>query len=163
MRIQTERLLIRPFRESDAPVYAEIVSDPDVMKYTIEGEPQSFDSAKEYILRCIRSYETRGYSRYAVVLQAENDLIGFCGFMDDNGELEFGWRYGKSYWGRGYATEAAMAVLDYAVQNRVVPQIVCLCESENVASIRVVEKLGMKLVGQDTYKGKPLYRYMPGS
>ena len=62
-----------------------------------------------------------------------------------------------------YATEAAMAVLDYALQTPAIPRIVCLCESENIASIRVVEKLGMELVGQDTWKGKPLYRYMPAA
>ncbi len=164
MRIETERLVIRPFLESDAHAYAAIAADPDVMKHTGEGLPQSFDSSKDYVLRCIRSYETRGYARYAVCLKAENGLlIGFCGFMDDNGELEFGWRYGKPYWGRGYATEAAMAVLDYALQTPAIPRIVCLCESENIASIRVIEKLGMELVGQDTWKGKPLYRYMPAA
>ena len=83
--------------------------------------------------------------------------------MDDNGELEFGWRYGKPYWGRGYATEAARAVLDYALQTPAIPRIVCLCESGNIASIRVIEKLGMELVGQDTWKGKPLFRYMPAA
>ncbi len=107
MRIETERLVIRPFLESDAHAYAAIAADPDVMKHTGEGLPQSFDSSKDYVLRCIRSYETRGYARYAVCLKAENGLlIGFCGFMDDNGELEFGWRYGKPYWGRGWQSVA---------------------------------------------------------
>ena len=107
MRIETERLVIRSFLESDAHAYAAIAADPDVMKHTGEGLPQSFDSSRDYVLRCIRSYETRGYSRYAVCLKAENGLpIGFCGFMDDNGELEFGWRYGKPYWGRGWQSVA---------------------------------------------------------
>ncbi len=56
-----------------------------------------------------------------------------------------------------------MAVLDYALQTPAIPRIVCLCESENIASIRVIEKLGMELVGQDTWKGKRLFRYMPAA
>ncbi len=107
MRLETQRLLIRPFRMADLAAFAEIVGDPEVMRYIGDGSPWSPAQARVRIEKHILSQKENGYSRYAVSLKETQQQIGHCGFMDFEGTIDFGWWYGRPYWGKGYATEAA--------------------------------------------------------
>lgn len=142
MQIQTERLLIRSFREADIPAYADIVADPRVTRYLGDGRPYSFDEAAEYVRDCIELEAETGVARYAVLLEGE--LIGFCGFKPDGEHIDFGWRYAHGHWGRGYGTEAARAVLRYGVEELRLRGIVAVAYEANVASVRIIEKLGFR-------------------
>lgn len=142
MNIQTERLLIRSFQEPDIPAYAEIVADPRVTRYLGDGRPQSYHEAARYVRDCIALEAETGMGRYAVVLDGE--LIGFCGFKPDGEHIDFGWRYAQRHWGKGFATEAARAVLRYGVEELDLWGIVAVAYEANVASVRVIEKLGFR-------------------
>ena len=157
MFLETQRLLIRPFRMADLAAFAEIVGDPDVMRYIGDGSPLSPTQAKERMEKHILSQKENGYSRYAVCLQESQQLIGQCGFMDFEGTIDIGWWYGRPYWGKGYATEAAQAVLGYARESL---SFVCLCYTDNVASLRVIQKLAIPFDRHDTFLGRPVMRFV---
>ena len=94
------------------------------------------------------NYAQRGYGLWAVVLRETDQPIGYCGltyFPDINGrpEVEVGYRLARAHWGKGYATEAATAVKDWAFCDRKMERLIALIDPQNVASIRVAEKLGM--------------------
>ncbi len=108
----------------------------------------------------ILSQKENGYSRYAVCLQESQQLIGHCGFMNFEGTIDFGWRYGRPYWGKGYATEAAQAVLGYARESLSFDRIVCLCYTDNVASLGVIQKLAIPFDRHDTFLGRPAMRFI---
>lgn len=144
MRIDTDRLLIRSFERTDIPAYAEIVADPHVVRYIGDGEPYTLEQAEAYVEDVIERDRITGISRYAVVLDGE--LIGFCGFKDMGDHIDFGWRYAHRHWGRGYATEAARAVLAYGIDELKLTGIVAVAYEANVGSVRVIEKLGFEHV-----------------
>ena len=148
MKIETDRLLIRPFVEADFDPFANMVADPDVMKYIADGKALPRHKAFYYMKECIMLEKTLGYSRYAVLLKDSATFIGFCGYKPylDNNDL--GWRYAKEYWGKGYGTEAAMAVLKFGLEELKMEKIVCIAHPENIGSIRIMEKIGL------VYKGK---------
>jgi RimJ/RimL family protein N-acetyltransferase len=154
MIIETDRLTIRSFLESDIPEYAAIVADPQVTRFIADGSPHSYDGAAEYVRDCIRSEAEGGIARYAVVLRETGELIGFCGFSKEEGQIDFGWRYARGAWGNGYATEAAAAVLDYGINKLKLSGIVARSAVENLASVRVMEKIGMQFESFGQLRGR---------
>jgi len=148
MKIETDRLLIRPLVETDLDPFANMVADPDVMKYIADGKTLSRHKAFYYIKECRMHEKTLGYSRYAVLLKDNVSFIGFCGFKPYFGNNDLGWRYAKDNWGMGYGTEAAKAVLQHGLDNLKMKKIVCISHPENIASIRIMKKIGL------VYKGK---------
>ncbi len=141
--IETEHLLIRPCKEDDIPAYADIVADHEVMRYIGPGTPLGPDLARRSLLLNIEQYDKTGWSRCIVVNRESRELMGVCGFADYNNELDFGWRYGTQFWGKVYATEAATAVLKLGIEKFRFPRIVCIAHIRNIASIKVIEKIGM--------------------
>ena len=163
MEIETNRLIIRSFLESDIPEYAAIVADPEVTRFLADGSPHSYEQAAAYVRDCIRSEAEQGIARYAVVLRETGELIGFCGFKRIAGYVDFGWRYARRAWGNGYATEAATAVLDHGINALKLSSIVARSAVENVGSIRVMEKIGMAFEAFGEMRGRKTARYkLPG-
>ncbi|HEX5001849.1 MAG TPA: GNAT family N-acetyltransferase [Bacteroidia bacterium] len=142
--VETVRLIIRSWDIDDILPYANIVADPDVMQFIGNGLPQTYPEAEEYILKCITQINRKGWARFAVEIKTTGELAGFCGFAEYNNELDFGWRYAKKHWNKGYGTEAAMAVLETGIKRFHFPKIVCMAYVENKASIRIIEKIGME-------------------
>ena len=159
MIIKTERLTIRSFRKSDIPEYAAIVADAKVTKFLGDGSPHSYEQASAYILDCIRSEAVEGLARYAVILKETGELIGFCGFKRTSEYIDMGWRYASRVWGNGYATEAAVAVLDYGIGTLKLSGIVAESTVENVGSVRVMEKIGMQFESFGQLRGQKTARY----
>ena len=159
MLLATDRVNIRPFQHSDLSDYSRIVADPDVMRY-LTGEPQSMEEARQYVEECIASEKERGYSRYAVLLKQSGELIGFCGYKLIDGEIDFGWRYAKAHWRKGYGTEAATAVLHYGLRTLRLPMLVTAAFPENIASIRIMQKIGMQQDGFGQWNGRKTVRYI---
>ncbi|MDY7077631.1 MAG: GNAT family N-acetyltransferase [Chloroflexota bacterium] len=159
MMIETNRLTIRSFLESDIPEYAAIVSDPEVTEFLGNGSPHSYKQAAAYVYDCIMSEAEEGFARYAVILRETGELIGFCGFKRVCDYIDFGWRYAKQAWNNGYATEAAAAVLDYGVNTLGLSGIVAESAIENVGSVRVIEKLGMQFEAFGELRGRKTVRY----
>jgi ribosomal-protein-alanine N-acetyltransferase len=163
MIIETDRLTIRSFLESDIPAYAAIVADPQVTEFLGDGLPQSYEQAAAYVHDCMRSEARDGIARYAVVIRDTGELIGFCGFKRVHDHIDLGWRYARRAWGNGYATEAAQAVLDYGVNTLKLSGIVVESAVENVRSVRVIQKIGMQFEAFGKVRGRKTVRYrQPG-
>jgi ribosomal-protein-alanine N-acetyltransferase len=159
MIIETNRLTIRSFLESDIPEYAAVVADPEVKTFLGDGSPHSYEQAATYIYDCMRSETEEGIARYAVILRETGELLGFCGFKKAYDYIDFGWRYARRAWGKGYATEAAAAVLDYGINTLKLCDIVAESAVENVGSVRVMEKTGMQFEAVGEVRGRKTVRY----
>lgn len=157
---ETQRLIIRNFNPEDIPHYAKIVSDPDVMRFIGDGKPQSFNQAKDYIESNIENFNKTGWSRFAIELKETGELIGFCGYSIYNNELDFGWRYAKKHWRKGFGYEAAKAVLEIGLTNFKFKRIVCIFYPENVGSKRIIERLNFKFEKEINLFGKKVLQYV---
>ncbi|MBC6445547.1 MAG: GNAT family N-acetyltransferase [Alphaproteobacteria bacterium GM202ARS2] len=143
MRLETPRLLIESFELSDVDDYAEIVADPNVMRYlNRDGSSLSRSEAKEYVENCIESERQHGFARYAVKRHDTSELIGMCGFKQMPDYVDLGFRYAKAYWRKGYGFEAAAAVINYGFSALNLPEIVAIASKKNTGSIRIIQKLG---------------------
>jgi [ribosomal protein S5]-alanine N-acetyltransferase len=144
----TERLSLRHFHILDRDPMYRIFGDPEVMHFG-DGV-QTMEWIHNWLRTCLEHYyQTWGFGPYAVVERQRQEMIGYCGlffFPDINGqaEVEIGYRLARSAWGRGYATEAARAVRDFAFTTLEIKRLIAMIDPDNVASIRVAEKIGMR-------------------
>jgi RimJ/RimL family protein N-acetyltransferase len=143
--LETERLVLRMFRESDTDAYAEMMADPEVMRF-LGGKPMSRQEAWRSMAMLLGHWQLRGYGFWAVEERASGELVGRVGCWRPEGwpGLEVGWTLRRASWGRRYATEAARASLDYAFENLNLSRVISLIAPDNAASIRVAERLGEK-------------------
>lgn len=155
---ETDRLLIRNWTEEDVAPYAKIIGDPEVMKYIGTGEARPYSEAIKAVEKYSGKIEQQGWARFALELKESDELIGFCGFDHYNGELDFGWRLAKKHWGKGYATEAAKEVLRLGVEQFQFPRIVSISFKDNIGSINVIEKLGLKFEKEFEFLDKGVVR-----
>ena len=155
IQLQTDRLLLRMFRESDFEAYAGICADPDVMRYLGEGKPLSRMDAWRQMAMVLGHWQLRGYGLWAVEEKVSGALVGRIGFFNPEGwpGFEVGWMLGRPYWGNGFATEGARAVLQYAFTEMQRTHVISLIRPENAASIRVAERLGERLEGRTVLMG----------
>lgn len=147
--LETERLLLRMWRESDFEEYAAICADPDVMRYLGEGRALTPGESWRQMALIVGHWHLRGHGHWAVEERASGRLLGRIGFFQPEGwpGFELGWTLGKPYWGQGYATEGARRALDYAFTDMGRDHVISLIHPDNRASIRVAERLGERLEG----------------
>jgi ribosomal-protein-alanine N-acetyltransferase len=154
--IETDRIFLRPFCIKDIEPFAKICANPNVMRYIGDGKPVSLDIISKKIPEWIELYEKQKYGLMALVSKETNELIGFCGFLhqiiDGDEYIELGYRLDEAYWGKGIATEAAVAVRDYAFNVLEIPLLISIINHQNNASKRVAKKVGMKLMKQTNFK-----------
>ena len=139
--IETQRLRIRSFQPDDWQAVYDYTSDPDVMMYIPEG-PFTPEQAKAFVA------DNMGEQAHfvAVLLKTDDVLVGHMEFHPwfASQTYEIGWVFNRVYHGQGYATEAAMALLQYGFETLNLHRIIATTQPENVASCRVMEKLGMR-------------------
>ncbi|MBL4829943.1 MAG: GNAT family N-acetyltransferase [Aliivibrio sp.] len=152
--METTRLILRQWKESDFAQYAKMCADPDVMKYfpAVQTETESYAQANR-----ARDYITaNGWGFWAVEVKSTGEFIGFVGLHAQEANcgipfaplIEVGWRLNASSWGNGYAPEAANAALEYAFTQLNVDEIYSFTSMPNEPSKRVMEKIGMVDTGQ---------------
>ena len=147
MEFQTERLLLRRAKATDAIPLAEIWADREVTRY-MGGGPRDFEEVRLLVEDEVRAGAV-GHSTgwWAVVEKASGQVVGDCGLIekdvDGHQEIELVYVFASHSWGRGYATEAASALRDYALHQLGLRRIIALIDPENHASVRVAEKMGM--------------------
>ncbi len=143
--IKTARLTLRGFAPDDVDRLAAILGDPEVMRYMPGGKPWSREKSEAIWQNILDHWEQYGFGWWAVVCNADAELIGWCGltYLDELSETEVAYLLDKPYWGRGFATQAARASLNYGFEQRNLDRIIALAHIENGASRRVMEKIGM--------------------
>ncbi|HEV2305883.1 MAG TPA: GNAT family N-acetyltransferase [Candidatus Acidoferrales bacterium] len=154
--LETERLWLSPWSDADLENARPIFTDPDVMRYINGGFALPDDEVRRAIARQQNYFSTRGFCLWKLLLKPEGRFIGFCGLqpveLDGANEIEIGWRLVKEHWGCGLATEAAAEALRDAVSRARLSRVIAIAMPGNRASLRVMEKLGMKFESA-THKG----------
>lgn len=158
---ETVRLQYRAFTVDDAEAVFSLNSHPDVMRYTGEPVLRSLQAARDAIASH-KDFDEVGYGRWGCVLKETQAVIGFCGlkFLRDLELVDVGFRFLPEYWGRGLATEACTASLEFGFSTLQLDQVFGLVLPDNAASIRVLEKVGMRLDGEFVYDGLLALRYV---
>lgn len=144
--IQTPRLLIREITIDDTPLIFALNQNPEVIKYTSDPAFKNENDARILIEKVILpQYKNYGHGRWAVLLKESDVFIGWCGlkYMPESGEVDLGYRYMQSFWGKGLATEAALASLKYGFENFKYNEIIGRVMKQNLPSINVLKKCGM--------------------
>jgi RimJ/RimL family protein N-acetyltransferase len=161
LRLETERLILRPFEPDDAEDLHAAHSDPSTFAYIGSPPPASLDETRERIERIRARLADRVSGPWAVVDKASGRVIGDSGLqiLEDGPEVELGYKLGPEYRGRGYATEAGHAWLAYGFETLGLDRIVAVAWPENAASWRVMEKLGMTRVGPGHHYGHETLLY----
>lgn len=140
---ETERLRFREFSFDDAEHLYQLNLDPDVIKYTGDPPFESKETARLFIYN-YKEYKLNGFGRWAIDLKSDGRFIGWAGLkVNEDNDIDLGYRLLKSDWGKGYATEAAKACLKYGFEKLGHDEIIARVIPENVASVKVIEKLGM--------------------
>jgi RimJ/RimL family protein N-acetyltransferase len=143
--LETDRLILRPFRERDLAVYAEINADPAVVEF-LDGVPLSRAVSDEQANGANQCFATRRFGKIAVERRGDGTFLGMCGLSIEPWfphDLEIGWRLARAYWGYGYATEAASAWLAYAFESLGAPRVISVADAPNTRSIAVMRRIGM--------------------
>lgn len=150
--LQTERLLLRRFTEADVDHLLELDSDPDVMRFVNGGRPTSREVIQYDFLPAFLRYYDRfaGYGFWAAIEKDSGEFLGWFHFRPPEGsppeEAELGYRLRKCAWGKGYGTEGSRALIRKGFVELGVQRVVALSAGENLASRRVMEKVGMSWV-----------------
>ena len=139
----SERIIFRAWHADDVATFHAINSDPQVMRFVADGQGWSISRTQQFIEAASDMLQRSGFCQWALIDRSSGCLIGFCGLVDTGDIPEIGWRLARDYWGRGLATEAAAAVLDHAQNALGLGRVVATVQTENAASVRVIEKLGM--------------------
>jgi RimJ/RimL family protein N-acetyltransferase len=147
--LETERLLLRPLSADEADSLHRISNEPNVRRYLWDGEAVSEATIKDLIARSERMFSEEKIGVFGIRMRGVEDLLGFCGFVRLGGmeEPELWYELTQKAWGEGIATEAAWACVRYAFEEVGVERVIAGVDAPNAASLRVIEKLGMKYLG----------------
>ncbi|MFN2390363.1 MAG: GNAT family N-acetyltransferase [Pyrinomonadaceae bacterium] len=156
---ETERLILRPLRGRDVDQIFAMRSDANVMRSI--REPQNWEESVNWLKLVSSRWQTEKIGFCAIIEKQTGEFVGWCGIwrLKETNELEIGYAVAKKYWGRGFATEAALEFLQYAFQELKPDKIVAIAHHENMASQRVMTKLGMSFVKTGEFYGQNLAQY----
>ena len=158
-KIETERLVLRRPRLSDAKALHAMFGDPEVMRYIGDGSTLTPAKTKAWIEKALARWKADGFGHY--VIEKDRKVIGRAGFLvwdpdewktgtlaelGSHAAIELGWMLAREHWGNGYATEAASALRDYAFRDLKVERLISLIMHGNDASVKVAERLGARYV-----------------
>ncbi|MBN9654100.1 GNAT family N-acetyltransferase [Halobacillus sp. GSS1] len=160
--VETERLSFRKYEDGDFPFLLSMVTDPETVSYIGNGKVKSDKGAVEFLQWIYRTYKTsQNHGLHVLVRKADGVKIGHAGLvpqsMAGKQELEIGYWISRQYWGHGYATEAAAALLKQGKRER--DRLISMIQSGNTASQRVAEKIGMVKEKSVVLGGKDVWIY----
>ena len=159
--LQTPRLILRQFTEADAPLILSLNSDPEIVKYIHEPTLKTVEHAQEILNNIILPQYQNNLGRWAIHTKNNMDFIGWCGlkYRPELDEIDLGYRLMQKAWGHGYATEAAQASLEHGFNELNLKLITGRAHIENLASIKVLEKIGMDFIGEGIVDDCPVRTY----
>jgi RimJ/RimL family protein N-acetyltransferase len=144
---ETDRLILRPMTAEDAEFILELLNEPSFIRNIGDRKVRNIEDAKGYISNGpVESYTRNGFGLYLVELKETHEAMGMCGLIRRNSlnDVDIGYAFLPRYWSQGYALEAAMAMKQYAQEELGLNRLVAIVDPENLPSIRLLEKLGMK-------------------
>jgi ribosomal-protein-alanine N-acetyltransferase len=160
--LETDRLILRDILEFDVEGMFRLDSDPLVHQYLGNNPIQTRQQAEETIHFIRQQYEERGIGRFAVIEKSSGDFIGWSGLKLNSGEkeslngvqdfIDIGYRLIPEYWGKGYATESSLATLEFGFKTMNYPVIYGAAESGNIASNKILQRIGLEFVNDFYYK-----------
>lgn len=145
--LQTPRLILHELNTNDAQSFYELNLNPNVVRYTGDLPFESVSAAEEF-LKNYHPYQEDGYGRWAVISKESGEFLGWCGLKFDGKETDIGFRFFEKHWNKGFATESAKACLEYGFKDLELEEIVGRAMKENLASIQVLQKIGLTYVGE---------------
>ena len=153
--LETLRLRLLSWHEDDWVQLKPIAQDPEVMRYISDGQPWPDERIREFVARQVACFETRGFCLWRLIDKHTQDMIGFCGLqpLAETQDIEIGWWLARTCWGKGLATEAAREAMRDAFERAHLQRIVAIAQPENLASIHIMKKLGMRFARETTHRG----------
>jgi RimJ/RimL family protein N-acetyltransferase len=151
----TARIVARPFRPDDVSHAHPVFADAEVMRFAA-GEPdRDLEATRARLARWIDLQTEHGFSKWALFHRESGAYLGDSGLtvLQETGEIELGYRFGRAHWGRGLATEIATAWLAHALGPLALDRVIGFADVRNAASIRVLEKIGMTFARRDRLCG----------
>lgn len=158
IQIKTKRLILRPVKIEDAQDFFEMDSNPKVHLYLGNNPVTSIEQSKAMLNDILEQYKTNSLGRLAIINKDTQEFIGWSGLKyEKNLRKEFnyydlGYRLKEEFWGKGYATEAALASLDYGFKDLKLKEICAAADVNNLASNYILKKVGLQPAGQFTYE-----------
>ena len=160
--IETDRLLLREWRDADVNAYARICADPQVMRFMLPPRGLTHAEAAYDVHNLREHWRVQGFGHWAVEEKATGRFVGRTGVKRhpdwplDPHNTEVGWLYERRSWGKGYATEAARAAVAYCLEDLGRPEVISIAHPDNAASRRVMEKAGLALAGTMFWEARGL-------
>jgi len=153
--IETTRLRLRRFVADDLDAVRRLYGDSEVMRYMWDGQAWTEEQIRDALAFLMGGWEERGIGMWAMVHKAQSAVIGRCGFtfLPGTTDAEIGYILARSYWGAGYATEAARASMHHGFEDLALPRIVAVTRPDNLTSRKVLQKLGMTYEGTARHYG----------
>jgi len=144
--LETERLILRPFRSEDADTAFQWFGDPEVMRLTPTGADGSLADTRRRLATYCEHQATHGFSKWLVQERRSSEAVGDSGLLvlQESGDIDLGFRFLKRFWGFGFATEVATAWIDGAFNAFGLQRLTAFSHPENAASLRVLEKVGFR-------------------
>lgn len=154
--LETKRLALRKWTAADSDALFKILSDAEVVRHVDDGKPFSFEKTRKFLDAMEKSAHENGFCRWKVIEKSSGEIIGSCGFgrIEETNEIELGYLLAQKHWGKGYATEIAEATLDYGFNKLGFREIIALTDLENIASQKVLEKIGFSKRGLEIIGGE---------
>jgi RimJ/RimL family protein N-acetyltransferase len=144
--LETARLRLRPLNPDDAAFILELVNDPDWIRFIGDRKVRNLDDARAYIGRTVAMYERHGVGSLATELKETGEALGICGLIRREGldDVDIGFAFLPRHRSKGYAHEAASAVIAHGREKLGVKRVVAINSKDNASSARVLEKLGLR-------------------
>ena len=163
MILETDRLLLREYGEEDAEAFFQLNSNPEVVRFVPDKPLLNVDQARQLLLdHPIADYRKHGFGRGACILKSSGEQIGLAGlkYLEELGEVDVAYRLLPSHWGQGFATEVALASVRFGFAQLGLKRIIGLVMPENIASVRVLEKIGLRYIETATFWGHEFSKYI---
>jgi RimJ/RimL family protein N-acetyltransferase len=143
---ETERLLVRRWRESDLPALVAVYGDAEAMRWVGDGRAITHEECLQWLAVTRSNYEKRGYGMFAIEERSSPSIVGFCGIVHPGGQSEPEVKYAllRAHWGLGLATEAVSGLIAYGARTHKLAFIIATAAPQNIASHRVLLKAGMQ-------------------
>jgi ribosomal-protein-alanine N-acetyltransferase len=161
IHIETQRLLIREIRDEDENGLFELDADPEVHRYLGNNPITTREQAREIIQFLHQQYQENGIGRWAVIEKISGNFIGWTGLKlitektnDHINYYDMGYRLIRKYWGKGYATETAKAILKYGFDSLQLNEMYAIANIKNDASNTILKKVGLQALQTFNYKGE---------